>query len=48
MVGTPQQVVQRMGEFAEVGVSRLHLQLMDVSDLDHAELIGAEVIPRLG
>jgi F420-dependent oxidoreductase-like protein len=48
MVGTPQQVVQRMGEFAEVGVSRLHLQLMDLSDLDHAELIGAQVIPQLG
>ena len=48
MVGTPDQVVQRMGEFAQVGVTRIHLQLMDVSDLAHAELIGAEVIPQLG
>ena len=48
MVGTPDQVVQRIGEFAQAGVTRIHLQLMDVTDLAHAELIGAEVIPQLG
>jgi F420-dependent oxidoreductase-like protein len=48
MVGTPDQVVQRIGEFAQAGVTRIHLQLMDITDLAHAELIGAEVIPQLG
>jgi F420-dependent oxidoreductase-like protein len=47
MAGTPQQVVQRMGEFAEIGVTRFYLQLMDLSDPDHAELIGGQVRPQL-
>ncbi len=47
LVGTPEQVVQRMGELAELGVRRFYLQLMDLRDLAHAELIAAEVLPRL-
>lgn len=47
MAGTPDQVVQRMGEFAAVGVTRFYLQLMDLADLGHAELIAAQVRPQL-
>ena len=45
--GTPQQVVDTLGRWAEAGVSRAYLQLLDVDDLDHIRLIGAEVLPEV-
>ncbi|MFD4208954.1 LLM class F420-dependent oxidoreductase [Micromonospora tulbaghiae] len=47
VVGSPAQLVDRIGEFAAVGATRVHLRLIDFDDLDHVELIGAEVLPRL-
>jgi F420-dependent oxidoreductase-like protein len=41
--GTPAQVVDRIGAFAELGVTRMYLQVLDLADLDHLELIAAEV-----
>jgi alkanesulfonate monooxygenase SsuD/methylene tetrahydromethanopterin reductase-like flavin-dependent oxidoreductase (luciferase family) len=40
--GTPAQVVERIGAFAELGVTRMYLQVLDLDDLDHLELIAAE------
>ena len=37
LVGTPAEIVDRLGPFAEVGVQRVYLQLLDMSDLDHLE-----------
>lgn len=45
--GTPAEVVDKLSRFAEAGASRLYLQLMDQTDLDHAELIASEVRPQL-
>ena len=45
--GTPGEIVDRLGRFAEAGATRMYLQLMDLSDLDHVELIAAEVMPQL-
>ena len=45
--GTPAEVVDKLSQFAEAGASRLYLQLMDQTDLDHAELIASEVRPQL-
>ncbi|GHI03130.1 LLM class F420-dependent oxidoreductase [Streptomyces cellostaticus] len=45
--GTPSEVVDTIGRFAEAGVSRLYLQPFDLSDLDHLELVAAEVLPQL-
>lgn len=45
--GTPTQVVDALGRFAEVGSQRAYLQVMDLDDLDHLELIAAEVLPQL-
>jgi F420-dependent oxidoreductase-like protein len=47
VVGSPAQLVDRLGEFAAVGTTRVHLRLIDFDDLDHLELIAAEVLPQL-
>ncbi|MEV4463356.1 LLM class F420-dependent oxidoreductase [Micromonospora echinofusca] len=47
VVGSPAQLVDRIGEFAAIGATRVHLRLIDFADLDHLELIAAEVLPRL-
>ncbi|MDG4793984.1 LLM class F420-dependent oxidoreductase [Micromonospora sp. WMMD1082] len=47
VVGSPEQLVDRIGEFAAIGTARVHLRLIDITDLDHLELIAAEVLPRL-
>jgi F420-dependent oxidoreductase-like protein len=47
LVGTPAQVVDQATRFAEVGATRLYLQVLDLADLDHLELVAAEVAPQL-
>ncbi|TCB97710.1 LLM class F420-dependent oxidoreductase [Micromonospora zingiberis] len=47
VIGSPQQLVDRIGEFAAIGTERVHLRLIDLTDLDHLELIATEVLPRL-
>ena len=47
LAGTPDELVDRLGRFAEAGATRMYLQVMDLSDLDHLELIAAEVMPQL-
>jgi len=47
LAGTPNEVVDRIGRFAAIGTSRIYLQLLDLSDLDHLELIASEVAPQL-
>lgn len=45
MAGTPAELVARLEAFAEVGVTRVYLQVLDLSDLDHLALVAAEVLP---
>lgn len=45
--GSPAQVVDRIGAFAAVGTDRLYLQVLDVTDLDHLELIASEIMSQL-
>jgi F420-dependent oxidoreductase-like protein len=45
--GTPAQVVDVLGGFAEAGAQRVYLQVLDLADLDHLDLIAAEVAPQL-
>jgi F420-dependent oxidoreductase-like protein len=47
LVGTPSEVVDRIGRFAEAGATRFYLQVMDLRDLDHLELFAAQVAPQL-
>jgi F420-dependent oxidoreductase-like protein len=45
--GTPAEVVDKLGRYAEIGADRIYLQLFDLDDLDHVRLIAAEVMPKL-
>jgi F420-dependent oxidoreductase-like protein len=45
--GTPGEVAAKIAEFAEIGAERVYLQVLDLSDLDHLELIAADVAPQV-
>jgi F420-dependent oxidoreductase-like protein len=45
--GTPEQVAEQLAAFGELGTTRAFLQVLDLGDLDHVELIAAEVAPLL-
>ncbi|MBK1786188.1 LLM class F420-dependent oxidoreductase [Prauserella cavernicola] len=48
VAGTPAQAVDTIGTWRErTGVTRLYLQVLDLADLDHLELIAAEVARQL-
>lgn len=46
--GTPAEVAEKLSQFAEAGASRIYLQLLDMTDLDHVDLIASDVLPQLG
>jgi F420-dependent oxidoreductase-like protein len=45
--GTPAEVVDKIGRFAAAGASRIYLQVLDLHDLDHLELVASEVLPQV-
>ncbi|WP_432491346.1 LLM class F420-dependent oxidoreductase [Kineococcus auxinigenes] len=47
LAGTPAEVVETIGRYAEVGITRFYLQVMDLSDLEHLDLVAQEVRPQL-
>jgi F420-dependent oxidoreductase-like protein len=47
LAGTPAEVVEKIGRYAEIGSSRVYLQILDLSDLDHLELISSQVQSQL-
>ncbi|GAA0618418.1 LLM class F420-dependent oxidoreductase [Kribbella sandramycini] len=47
IAGTPAEVVDRLGQFAAAGSQRQYVQIMDLADLDHLDLIAAEVLPQV-
>lgn len=47
LAGTPQAVLDQIKAFEAVGGTRLYLQLYDIDDLEHLELVAAEVLPHL-
>jgi len=40
-------VVDQIGRFQELGASRMFLQVLDLSDLDHLDVLAGEVLPQL-
>ena len=45
LAGTPDEVTDRIGRWREAtGISRLYLQILDIGDLDHVELIAEEIL----
>ena len=47
LAGTPAQIVDQLGSFTEIGVQRVYLQLLDLSDLEHLRLFADEVQRQL-
>ena len=47
LAGTPGEIVDKLGQFAEVGTQRVYLQVLDLNDIEHLELIAAEVLPAV-
>jgi alkanesulfonate monooxygenase SsuD/methylene tetrahydromethanopterin reductase-like flavin-dependent oxidoreductase (luciferase family) len=47
LYGTPDQVVEQISRYAELGATRLFLQVLDMSDLDHLDVIASEIAPQL-
>ncbi|MCW2667059.1 MAG: putative F420-dependent oxidoreductase [Frankiales bacterium] len=47
LAGTPDEVVDKIGRYAEAGASRIYLQVLDLSDLSHLELVAEAVVPQL-
>jgi len=47
LAGSPAEVVDRIGQFAELGAQRIYLQTLDLDDLDHLELVAAEVMSQV-
>ncbi|WP_028478414.1 LLM class F420-dependent oxidoreductase [Nocardia sp. CNY236] len=43
LAGSPAEVVDKIGRYAEIGAGRIYLQVLDLSDLDHLELIATQV-----
>ncbi|MFF9784362.1 LLM class F420-dependent oxidoreductase [Streptomyces nigrescens] len=48
LAGSPAEVVDKIGRYAAIGASRIYLQMLDLDDLDHLELISAQVQSQLG
>jgi len=47
LVGTPDEIVDRIGRYAEVGASRVYFQVLDLHALDMIELMAERVLPQL-
>jgi alkanesulfonate monooxygenase len=47
LAGTPAELVQKIGEIGELGLTRVYLQTLDMDDLDQIELIASEVMPQV-
>ncbi|MEU4687942.1 TIGR03560 family F420-dependent LLM class oxidoreductase [Actinoplanes sp. NPDC023714] len=47
IVGTPAEAVETIKKYGEAGATRLFLQALDLADIDHLDLVAAEVAPQL-
>jgi F420-dependent oxidoreductase-like protein len=46
LAGTPAEVLDKLGRFAEHGAERFYLQVLDLTDLDHLRLVADEILPH--
>jgi F420-dependent oxidoreductase-like protein len=47
VAGTPAEAVDILGRYGEAGAERVYLQMLDLADLDHLDLVASEVAPQL-
>ena len=41
-------MVAKARRYADLGSQRLYLQVLDLADLEHLDLVAAEVMPHVG
>ena len=46
LAGTPDEVLDKLGRYADAGAERFYLQVLDVSDLDQLRLVAEQVLPH--
>jgi F420-dependent oxidoreductase-like protein len=47
LIGTVEEVVDRLGAYEAIGADAMYLEIDDLSDLDHVRLLGERVLPAL-
>lgn len=47
LAGTPDEVIAKARDYGGLGATRLYLQVLDLGDLEHLELVAHEVMPHL-
>lgn len=47
VAGTPAEVVEQLAAYGRAGATRIFLQVLDLADLDHLDLIAEQVAPAL-
>jgi F420-dependent oxidoreductase-like protein len=47
LAGSPDEIVDKIGRYADAGATRIYVQVLDMSDLEHVEFIAETVIPQL-
>jgi F420-dependent oxidoreductase-like protein len=47
LAGSPAEIADKIGTFAEAGAQTLYLQILDLDDLDHLSDIASQVLPQV-
>lgn len=47
VAGSPAEAVDKLGRYGATGATRVYLQFMDMTDLDHLELVASQIMPQL-
>jgi F420-dependent oxidoreductase-like protein len=47
VAGTPDEAVDKIRRYGELGAERIYLQFLDLADLDHLRLVAREVMPHV-
>jgi alkanesulfonate monooxygenase len=47
LAGTPDEVADKIGRYADAGARRIYLQVLDLADLDHLELVAETVMTQV-
>ena len=47
LAGSPSEIVDQLGAFADAGATTAYLQILDLADLDQLDLLASEVLPQV-
>jgi len=47
LAGTPAELVDKIGAFEQLGCARMYLQMLDLEDIAHLELVASDVLPQV-